>query len=69
MKKFVIMVDNEVVDLVQYPEEGDNVSEDVWSQFVKPIAVLSSDPRFMVVNETVEVGSIWDGTTFNPPTV
>ena len=63
------MVDNQVVDLVQYPEESDNVPEGVWSQFEKPIAVLSSDPRFMVVNESIEIGSIWDGTTFNPPTV
>jgi len=61
------MVDNEVVDLVEYLEEGDNVPEAIWSQYVKPIAVLSSDPRFMLVNEVVEIGSTWDGQNFISP--
>lgn len=69
MKKFVIMIDNEVVKNLEFPEKSDNVPEEVLPQFEEAIAVFSSDPRYLLVDEPVEVGSIWDGTTFTPPTV
>jgi hypothetical protein len=67
MKKFVIMVDNEVVKNVEYPEEGDNVPAEFLPHFEEAIAVFSSDPRWLIVDEPIEVGSIWDGQNFAPP--
>jgi hypothetical protein len=66
MKKFVIIVDNEVVKNVEYPEESDNVPEEFLPHFEEAIAIFSSDPRWLIVDEPVEVGSIWDGQNFFP---
>ena len=60
-------MDNEVVKNVEYPEAGDDVPAELLPHFEEAIAVFSSDPRWLVVDESVEVGSIWDGQNFNLP--
>jgi hypothetical protein len=67
MKKFVIIIDNEVVKNVEFPEAIDNVPEELLPQFEEAIAIFSSDPRYILVDEPVEIGLIWDGQNFNSP--
>jgi hypothetical protein len=67
MKTFVVMIDNEVVQNFELPEQGDDVSEEIIEPSMKQIAMFSSDPRIMEVDNVKEIGSIWDGQNFTAP--
>lgn len=58
------MIDNEVVQNIQIPEQGDDVPEEVIEPSMKQIAMFSSDPRIVEVDDIKEIGSIWDGQSF-----
>lgn len=57
--KFAVVVDNEVVSNIVYPNE---------QPFDGVIAILRSGPVYVEVADDVQVGSTWDGQGFTPPT-
>ena len=62
---FAIVVDGEVAGTLVYPD--DTQRPDIVSRH---IAALQSDPKIVpVVGQTVELGWIYNGTEFIPPTL
>lgn len=61
------MVNNEVVGNYQFPEKGDNISDDVAEGFERTIAIFNSNPQIIPCESIIEIGSVWDGKKFIPP--
>ena len=66
MKKFVVVIDNEVAVNLNIPQIEDE-SEPMYLYFEKLIAALSSNPTIVQTEEAIQEGYIWDGQNFNPP--
>lgn len=66
MKKFIIVIDNEVAGKFPVPYLKDE-NGNILPSIEELIAVLSSDPKIIPWDEDVEKGWVWDGTTFAPP--
>jgi hypothetical protein len=63
MPKFVLMVDNEVVESYEITQE----SMELLEPLAKRVAILRSNPVYMEVDEIVPNGYIYDGSTFSAP--
>lgn len=63
MAKFVMMVDNEVVETYDISDEV----QDKFPDFARRVAILRSNPVYMEVDEVVPEGSVWNGSSFVLP--
>jgi len=66
MQRFILVVDGEVAgELPLMPIPGPN--DTVHPAYEKLIAILSSDPRIVVADNSIPQGWTWDGEAFHEP--
>lgn len=66
MSHFIFVIDGEVAGEMPVPMLRDEAG-DLLPAIERLIAILGSDPKIVVSDESVTEGSTWDGTSFTPP--